>query len=213
MATSKTAKKNQLDAFIDGQYQTLDIKVKIAILVAALVVPALLFYFLVFKPKTEDQKRLNSEIAQTRAEISKAQAAIKRWPEIEKELAEVKAKFEETVVKLPKTQEIPHLLRSISDLGRAVGLEFMTFAPGAEQPKDFYAEIPINLVLRGPYHSVGAFLDQVSKLERIVTAETVRMGSPRPDAGEILLSTSCQLVTYRYTGVPQNPQQTTGRKR
>ena len=89
MATNKAAKKNQLDTFIDGQYQTLDIKIKIAILVVALVVPALLFYFFVFDPKTKEQKSLNSQIAKTRAEISKAQAAIKRWPEIQKELEEV----------------------------------------------------------------------------------------------------------------------------
>lgn len=207
MAAKKTAKKNQLDSFIDGQYQSLDKKVKIAILVAALVVPALLFYFFVFDPKTKEQKRLKSQIAQTQADINKAKAAIKRWPEVQRELEEVKAKFEEVVVKFPDSQEIPHLLRSISDLGRAVGLEFMSFAPGAERPQDFYAEIPINMVLRGPYHSVGAFLDRVSKLERIVTAETIKMGRAKPDAGEILLTSNCQLVTYRYTGIPKNPEQ------
>ena len=207
MATNKAAKKNQLDTFVDGQYQRLDNKVKIAILVALLVVPALLFYFFVFDPKTKEQKRLNTQIASTKAEISKAQAAIKRWPEVQKELEEVKAKFEETVVKFPNTQEIPHLLRSISDLGRAVGLEFMSFAPGAERPQDFYAEIPINMVLRGPYHSVGAFLDRVSKLERIVTAETIKMGGAKSDGGDILLTSNCQLVTYRYTGIPKKPEQ------
>ena len=214
MATKKSAKKNQLDTFIDGQYQSLDKKFKIAILVAALLIPALLFYFFVFDPKTKEQKRLNSQIEKTRADISKAQAAIKRWPEVQKELEEVQAKFEETVVKLPKSQEIPHLLRSISDLGRAVGLEFMSFAPGPERPQDFYAEIPINMVLRGPYHSVGAFLDRVAKLERIVTADTIKMGGAKPDAGEILLTSNCQLVTYRYTGVPKKPeQQGKGKKR
>lgn len=213
MATKKLAKKNQLDVFIDGQYQFFDIKAKIAILVAALIIPALLFYFFVFDPKTKEQKELRAGIEKTRAEIVKARSAIKRWPEVQKELEEVKARFEETVVKLPKTQEIPHLLRSISDLGRAVGLEFMSFAPGQEKPQDFYAEIPINMVLRGPYHSVGAFLDRVSKLERIVTAETIKMGGAKPEAGEILLNSNCQLVTYRYTGVPKNPQKQQGKKK
>lgn len=211
MARTKTKKTNQLNTFIDGQYQNLDKKVKIAILVALLVIPALLFYFFVFAPKTKEQKQLNTQIEQTKADIRKAQAAIKRWPEVQKELEEIEVQFEETVVKLPKTQEIPHLLRSISDLGRAVGLEFMSFAPGAERQQDFYAEIPINMVLRGPYHSVGAFLDKVAKLERIVTAETIKMGGAKPDSGEIILTSNCQLVTYRYTGIPKNPEQQKGK--
>lgn len=212
MATNSVAKKNQFDAFIDDQYRSLDAKVKIVILLLLLLIPALLFYFFVFDPKTKEQKSLQAQIDQVRAEISKAQAVIANLPKFRKEVEEVEAKFEDAVVKLPKTQEIPHLLRSISDLGRAVGLEFMSFAPGAEVQQDFYAEIPINMVLRGPYHSVGAFLDKVSKLERIVTAETIKMGGAKPEAGEILLTSNCQLVTYRYTGIPRNPEQQ-GQKR
>lgn len=212
MAANKKNNKNQLDAFIDDQYQSFDVKTKSLILAAALIIPTVLFYFFVFSPKTEEQKNLTTQIDKTKAEISKALARIKDEPKFQRELAEVQAQFDEVVLKLPKKQEIPYLLTSISDLGRAVGLEFMSFAPGAEVQQDFYAEIPINMVLRGPYHSVGAFLDRVSKLERIVTANTIRMGTPKPDAGEILLTSRCQLVTYRYTGIPKNPEQQ-GKKR
>lgn len=213
MAANKSMNKSQIDAFIDDQYQSFDTQKKAIILAIALIIPAVLFYFFIFSPKSDEQKSLTSQIETTKQEIARALVRIKDEPKFQKELAEVQAKFDEVVLKLPKKQEIPYLLTSISDLGRAVGLEFMSFAPGSEVQQDFYSEIPINMVLRGPYHSVGAFLDRVSKLERIVTVNNINMGGAKPEAGEILLTSNCQLVTYRYTGIPKNPeQQKKGRK-
>jgi type IV pilus assembly protein PilO len=46
---------------------------------------------------------------------------------------------------------------------------------------------------------MGYFLDQVSKLDRIVTVDNIRMGSPAKEGGEVLLNSSCRLLTYRFT--------------
>jgi type IV pilus assembly protein PilO len=46
---------------------------------------------------------------------------------------------------------------------------------------------------------MGYFLDQVSKLDRIVTVDNIKMGSPKREGGEMLLNSSCRLVTYRFT--------------
>ena len=197
---AKESKKNKLDTFIDGQYQTLDKKIKLLGLVALFLVPLALFYFLIYSPKTAEQERLNTEITKVKAEIQKAESVIRNLAKYKKDLEETKQKFEETVIMLPKTQEIPDLLRNISDLGKATGLEFISFVPAQEIQKDFYAEIPINITLLGPYHNVGSFLDKVSKLDRIVTVNNIKMTQPKEDTGEILLTTTCQLVTYRFTG-------------
>ena len=196
---AKEIKKNKLDTFIDGQYQTLDKKVKLLSLVALIVVPLALFYFLLYSPKAAEQEKLTTAIATTTADIRKAEAVLKNLPKYKAELEETQQKFEETVVMLPKTQEIPDLLRNISDLGKATGLEFVSFVPAQEILKDFYAEIPINITLLGPYHNVGSFLDKVSKLDRIVTVNNIKMAQPKEDTGEIVLTSTCQLVTYRFT--------------
>lgn len=197
---AKEIKKNKLDTFIDGQYQTLDKKVKLLGLAALILVPLTLFYFLLYSPKAAEQERLNGEIGKVKTEIQKAEAVIRNLAKHKAELEETQKKFEETVVMLPKTQEIPDLLRNISDLGKTTGLEFVSFVPAQEIQKDFYAEIPINITLLGPYHNVGSFLDKVSKLDRIVTVNNIKMAQPKEVTGEILLTSTCQLVTYRFTG-------------
>lgn len=197
---AKELKKSKLDVFIDGQYLNLDNKVKLLSLAAFFLASLALFYYVFYAPRTVEQERLEGEIATTQARIDKAKNVIANRAKYEADLEETRQKFEEIAVMLPKTQEIPDLLKDISDLGKAAGLEFVSFVPAPEVQKDFYAEIPINITLLGPYHNVGSFLDRVSKLGRIVTVNNIKMTQPKEDAGEILLTSTCQLVTYRFTG-------------
>ena len=97
------------------------------------------------------------------------------------------------------------MLRNISDLGKSAGLDFLKFVPGVEIPKDFYAEIPIDITITGPYHNLGFFLDKVSKLDRIVTVNNINIDKSQKDGLEMLLNSTCRLVTYRFTNVKLQP--------
>ncbi len=119
----------------------------------------------------------------------------------EEELRLAELKFKETSALLPKEKEIPQLLKDISALGRTAGLDFNTFKPLPDVPKDFYAEIPVSINVRGPYHNMGFFFDQVSKLERIVSVTNIKMSSPQKEGSEMLLKSDCTLLTYRFTNV------------
>ncbi len=190
---------NSFDTFLDEKYIPLERKNKIIIVIAAVLVPVALFYFLSYKPGMEEITTLKQQIASARADLLKAHKAAADLPRVEREVAETQRAFELAAVVLPKTSEIPDLLRNISDLGRAAGLDFLTFRPGVETPRDFYAEIVVDIAVRGPFHNMGAFLDQVSKLDRIVTVNNIKMGSPKKEGGEMLLNSTGRLMTYRFT--------------
>jgi type IV pilus assembly protein PilO len=91
-------------------------------------------------------------------------------------------------------------------LGKNAGLDFLTFTPGQEIPKDFYAEIPIDISIKGPYHNLGSFLDKVSKLDRIVTVDNITIDKPEIEGTEMLLNSTCKLLTYRFTNVKPEPK-------
>ena len=101
-------------------------------------------------------------------------------------------------VLLPQKKEIPALLTNISALGTNSGLNMARFSPRPERKKEFYAEIPVSLNIKGPYHNIGTFLYEVSKLDRIVSAINISLGSPKMQRGEMLLSSSINLITYRF---------------
>lgn len=206
MAAAKATE--QINNFIDTKYVPLDTKIKAVIFIAACLLPIALFYFILYSPNVKKINGLTQKKTTLIAEVSKARKAESELKKIKAEIAETEELFKKTAVVLPKTKEIPALLRSISDLGKGAGLDFISFKPGGEIPKDFYAEIPVDITIKGPYHNLGYFLDQVSKLERIVTVDNINMGGAKKEGGELLLNSRCRLTTYRFTGVQkQNPQQ------
>jgi type IV pilus assembly protein PilO len=203
---STGAKKAKFDIFIDEKYFSFDKKAKILIFIASFLVPALLFYFLFFNPQIEKITLLQKQVDAASEELKIARKAARDLPKYQKEFEDVQNEFDATAVLLPKSQEIPNLLRNISDLGKSAGLDFLKFTPGVEIPKDFYAEIPIDITIRGPYHNLGFFLDKVSKLERIVTVNNINIDKPEKDGTEMLLNSTCRLVTYRFTNQKLEPK-------
>ncbi|XOF35286.1 MAG: type 4a pilus biogenesis protein PilO [Candidatus Electrothrix sp. YB6] len=200
MAKGKEKPASKFDTFIEEKYIPLDDKIKLAIAAVILIVLIVAFYFSFFSPKMKKIEELERKENDLQVEVNKAEKAAKNITKIKAELAETEEKFKKIRKVLPEEKEIPDLLSSISDRGTSAGLDFDTFKPGNETPKDFYAEIPISIQIRGPYHNVGYFLDQVSKLERIVTVDNIKMSSPKEEEGEMLLSSSCNMLTYRFTG-------------
>ncbi|KAB2889510.1 MAG: type 4a pilus biogenesis protein PilO [Desulfobulbaceae bacterium] len=199
------------EKFIDTKYIPLEQKYKIAIAVILVLIPIVLFFFIFFQPNATKITTLNTQKDGLNKEIADLRAKQNDLPRLRRELAESEKLFNEAAVLLPKEKEIPQLLKDISSLGQNADLEFLTFKPLPDIPKDFYAELPISINVRGPYHNMGSFLDQVSKLGRIVTVSNIKMSAPTLDRGEMLLDSDCTLVTYRFTNV-ELPKQDTKKK-
>lgn len=88
-------------------------------------------------------------------------------------LNEIDRAFGALLKQLPNKSEVEALLVEINQAGMGRGLQFELFKPGAEQVKDFYAELPINVRLTGSYHDFGAFAGDIGKLSRIVTLNNI----------------------------------------
>ena len=194
-------KNNPFANFIDNKYIPLDKKLKIAIAIVLFLLPIVLFYFIWFQPQKVKSAQLVQQKNNLTTELRKAKAKAQNRAKLKAELEATETLFEETATLLPKDKEIPSLLTNISALGRGSGLDFLAFKPGADVPKDFYSEIPVDIKVRGPYHNMGVFLDQISKLDRIVTVSNINMGGPKKEGSEMLLDSSCRLVTYRFTNI------------
>ena len=89
------------------------------------------------------------------------------------QLAEIDRSFGALLKQLPNKSEIEALLIEVNQAGLGRGLQFDLFRPGAEQVKDFYAELPIAVKINGGYHDFGAFAADIAKLPRIVTLNNI----------------------------------------
>jgi len=188
-----------LTRLIDARYIPMDMHLKLWMGVFLLVLPMVVSLVAFYLPYRQDMDQLMKTKFQFESELQIARTKASRLQQLEKELIETKEIFNSKAALLPETKEIPKLLKDISALGTAAGLEFLSFKPMPEQQKDFYEEIPISISLKGPYHNIGHFFDSVSKLERIVSVGDIKVGTPTRENNEMTLKADCQLVTYRFT--------------
>lgn len=186
------------DKFLSEKLARLDIRQKGAIVTAAVILPLVLFYFFLYSPKQEEIARLQAEKAGLEQEIARLAATARKIDEHRAAMAETERKFTLASIIIPDQKEIPSLLTSISNLATNSGLEVLSFRPRPEAALEFYAEIPVDIQVKGSYHNFGYFLYQVSKLPRIVSVFNVRMGSPTRMDGQMQLSTDFNLITYRF---------------
>jgi len=112
----------------------------------------------------------------------------------EKQLEEMRESFGAMLRQLPNKTEVADLLVDVSQTGLASGLEFELFQPQAENPREFYAELPISIRVIGEYHEFGNFVSGVAALPRIVTLHNVSINR----RSDNLLSMNLTAKTYRY---------------
>jgi len=106
------------------------------------------------------------------------------------------------------------VLKTVSELGKESGLEFLLFRPGKQVPKDFYAEVPLELGILGRYHDLAIFFDKVGKLSRIVTIEDINFGKAVPsDEGGMELTVSCRAVTFKFAEPAPKPDKKGGKNK
>ena len=115
-------------------------------------------------------------------------------PAYKEQMEEMEQTFGSLLRQLPNTTEVPDLLVDITQAGLGRGLEFTLFRPEKELPKDFYAEMPISVEVRGTYHELAQFVSDVAALPRIVTFGDIAISASKDNK----LTMSAKAKTYRY---------------
>jgi len=113
-----------------------------------------------------------------------------------KQVHEMEGVFKSMLQQLPRKSEVADLLIDISSAGLVNGLAFELFRPGGESPKDFYAELPIEMKVTGSYHQFGAFVSVVASLPRIVTLHDFVLVASKDESEQMVMSLTAK--TYRY---------------
>jgi type IV pilus assembly protein PilO len=171
---------------------------KIGILAGAIVLLLALGFFYVYQPTSDQISRLSEEANKVREDRNKKQKTAANLPALERDLKAWDAKLKMVVAQLPDSREIPDLLSNISTKARESGLEIILFRPRAENLKDFYAEIPVDIVVRGGFSNAVAFFDEVGKFNRLVNIDNIDFKNPKVSGDQVGLEISTLATTYRF---------------
>ncbi|HSP98207.1 MAG TPA: type 4a pilus biogenesis protein PilO [Candidatus Dormibacteraeota bacterium] len=158
-----------------------------------------LYAYLLYLPRNAeiDEKRENL-IALEKDRDRKA-ALVANLPQLRQEVADLNAALKQAVAQLPDTKEIPDLLSGISAVARESGLEIQQFRQKQENYQDFYAEVPVEILIKGTYWQVEQFFKKVADLTRIVNVGDIGIKAPTLIENDpVQLQTSCAATTFRF---------------
>lgn len=173
-------------------------KQKVLILLLIVIVEAAALVWFMYLPKHKELTGLQVELAKLQTEIDDKTRIANNLPRLQKEYDQLNLELAQALTELPNSKEIPSLLTSITTVGKSAGLDFLVFRPKGEVPKDFYAEVPVDVTVSGSYFSVANFFAAVANLPRIVNISNVVFSDIKNVNNRMMTKVTCLATTFRF---------------
>jgi len=174
------------------------IKQKIAALIGVVLVVGLLDYTYILSPKLDELAETQKSIERDQATLEQKRVKVNARAEEEKRIRDLQADVKRAEARLPEGREIADLLSNIAASASAAGLDLTLFRQKPETYSEFYADVPVQMEMRGTYHELAAFMDRVKRLDRIVNVSDIQLRQPRVEGDVVLLTASCTATTFRF---------------
>ena len=170
-----------------------------------LVIAGALGYFFLISGSRAERDALLEENEVRRAEVIKAKADEANLRPFRALAEALRKRLDLAKERLPSEREIPQVYRQVSDLATQSGLGVSLFQPKPAEDRDVLSEVPIAVTGESTYHQLGAFLERVGKMPRIVSLGDFRLvGIDRP-TGTIRAEMTLATYTFRPEGAPPPP--------
>ena len=171
---------------------------KIAILAVIVVFLAALYFSFLFDPRSKEIAKLAEEVEIARNERDKKGQQAANLPRLQKDLSELELKLKKAVAQLPNKKEMAELLRTIATKAQESGLEVLLFRPRGENYQDFYAEIPVEITVKGNFHDAISFFDEVGRLNRLINIDNIGFKNPTVAGDRVTVETSSVATAFRF---------------
>jgi len=182
-----------LDAILDRSTAQ-----KIAILAVTIILIAALYYSFLYSPRADEVAKLSDsvEIARNEKTVKTQKAA--NLSRLRQDLQRLDAELKKAIAQLPDKKEIPELLSSISSKAQESGLDILLFRPRAEAFQEFYAEVPVDITVKGNFHNTVNFFDEVGRMDRLVNIDNIGFKNPTVNGDNVVLETSSVATAFRF---------------
>ncbi len=171
---------------------------KIGILAVTVILISALYYSFFYSPTSDEVAKLadSVEIARNEMTVKKLKAA--DLPRLQRDLKELDMQLQKAVAELPNRKQIAALLSHISAEAQRAGLNILLFRPRAENFQDFYAEVPVDITVKGSFHSTVNFFDAVGRLDRLVNIDSIGFKNPTIAGDNVVLETTSVATAFRF---------------
>lgn len=186
------------------------------ITVLAMVVVAVLAFFLVFKPQSdkiaqarEDVQAAQDNVERLRLELARLQALQQQAPKLREEATKLDAA-------VPNDPQLAAFILQVQDAANASGIEWMSVSPtppatpaNAQAPvQTSVQEVVVAMNVEGGYFQVQDFLVRLEGLPRAVKIGNVTLSAQTGTGGSPRLTASLNMKMFVAAPAPVAPAQT-----
>ena len=134
---------------------------KIGILAATIILLGALYYSFLHSPRSDEMAKLTDSVEIARNEKAAKLQKAANLSRLKKDIQQLEMELTKAIAQLPNKKEIADLLRTISAKASQSGLDILLFRPRAETFQEFYAEVPVDITVKGSFHNTVGFFDEV----------------------------------------------------
>lgn len=184
---------NIIDRFLD-----LPMRRRVLLLGAGILSIFFMYATYLYWPMSAEIDEKTENVVALKQERDRKKAMVANLAQMRQQVADLEASLKKATAELPDEKEIPELLSNISSLGSDSGLAIIVFRQKPEEYLDFYAQVPVEVRVKGTYHQVGTFFDKVGRLNRIVNVGDIGMKEPRVERDSVVVTSAFTATTYRF---------------
>ena len=141
------------------------------VVAGAVVILAVVAYFVLIRPKRAEAGRLADQIAQLETDVQAAKLAAR--PKEASTKLQVADLFE-LAKAMPDRDDMPGIILELNSVAQSAGVRFKAIAPQNPVAQEGYRSIPISLTFVGNYYDLTDFL---FRLRNLVTVDDGRLSS------------------------------------
>ena len=135
-------------------------------------------------------------------QLKEADERQKEYLKLREEVSAREALDRQNLRILPVSAEIPAFLDDLNRLAELSGLRMEQVQPAPEATEKFFVKVPVSLTIRGRYHELAKFFYNISRLERAINMEDIRVNvSEKPGgggaSGDVQLAVNVRATTFR----------------
>jgi len=142
-------------------------------------------YFLVFKPTNKKLVTDREECEQKEKYLSKLHDLGSKDADLEKVNEDIRKSVRLIEARLPSGKEVDGLVRQVSDLAVASGLNPPSIKSAKPLPAGIYMEQPLEIETSGSFIGFFTFIAQVEKLPRITRIHDLKVMGQTKDEAEL----------------------------
>jgi Tfp pilus assembly protein PilO len=156
-------------------------------------------FFLVFRPQNADITAARSEIAHKKSVLDKLREETSRSADLQKTNLEIADRIQKIESRLPSKKEVEAVVRQVSDLAVAAGLDPPQMKTLKSIKAATYMEQPLELSTEGEFGGFYEFvlkLEQLTRITRMTDLKLAKSASKNPEDEQGKMQATFTLSIY-----------------